>query len=753
MVAGIDRDLMRRIEHAQQVRAFRWMRDINSVPDYLNSIAPHRQRLAQILGLTDTRLAPNLQQFGEYSPTHPSITSNPALVAVGNNYRVYQVRWPVLDGVNGEGLMLVPNRPPTGRVVLLPDADQTPEQMIGLQPATPATPTTPSLSDDSQLARHLAHSGALVVIPQLVNRDIAYSGNPKLASTDIRKGNMPHREWLYRMAYQMGRHVIGYEVQKTLALLDWFDSIDAQSNDTLGDISVVGYGEGGLIALYTAAVDQRVDICITSGYFANRNRVWEEPIYRNVWSLLTDFGDAELAGLILPRKLYIEHAHAPDVQGPPTAPKGVRAVAAPGQITTPTYDDIRAEYQRFAEGLPTEVLPESPIITGPDHAPVALFSGVTRGLRDAGFLQIDPSPPLTDRRENFDPEARQKRAVKEIENHVQYLLRTANHTRDAFFLDKTPFNKTAAEFEAAAEEYRRIFHEDVIGKLHDPLLPFNARTRQVYDEPTWTGHDVVLDVMPDVSAWGVLMLPKDLKPGEKRPVVVCQHGLEGVPAQVIDRDSEKESAYHAFATQLVERGFIVYAPHNPYRGRDAFRVLQRKANPLGLSLFSYIIKQHRQTLDWLKTQPNVDPDRIGFYGLSYGGKTAMRVPAVLTDYKLSICSGDFNEWIWKNVTTDWRSSYMYTIEYEMPEFNLGQTFNYAEMAYLIFPRPFMVERGHRDGVALTEWVAFEFAKVRRLYDELGLTNNARIEYFPGRHEINGVGTFDFLHEHLDWPKR
>jgi hypothetical protein len=24
--------------------------------------------------------------------------------------------------------------------------------------------------------------------------------------------------------------------------------------------------------------------------------------------------------------------------------------------------------------------------------------------------------------------------------------------------------------------------------------------------------------------------------------------------------------------------------------------------------------------------PFVDPDRIGFYGLSYGGKTAMRVP-------------------------------------------------------------------------------------------------------------------------------
>jgi len=32
----------------------------------------------------------------------------------------------------------------------------------------------------------------------------------------------------------------------------------------------------------------------------------------------------------------------------------------------------------------------------------------------------------------------------------------------------------------------------------------------------------------------------------------------------------------------------------------------------------------------------------------------------------------------------------------MPYWNLGQTFDYAEMAYLMVPRPFMVERGHLD---------------------------------------------------------
>ena len=145
-------------------------------------------------------------------------------------------------------------------------------------------------------------------------------------------------------------------------------------------------------------------------------------------------------------------------------------------------------------------------------------------------------------------------------------------------------------------------------------------------------------------AYGILALPKDLKPGEKRPVVVCQHGLEGRPTDVIN-PKEDSKYYHSFGSRLAELGYIVYAPQNPYIGEDKFRVLQRKANPLGLSLFSFIVRQHRTTLDWLTTLPNVDPDRIAFYGLSYGGKTAMRVPAVVTRYCLSICSGDFNEWV------------------------------------------------------------------------------------------------------------
>ena len=80
--------------------------------------------------------------------------------------------------------------------------------------------------------------------------------------------------------------------------------------------------------------------------------------------------------------------------------------------------------------------------------------------------------------------------------------------------------------------------------------------------------------------------------------------------------------YHDFAARLAERGFITFSPHNLYRGEDRYRWLDRKANSVKASMFSFIVAQHEQILNWLGTLPFVDADRIAFYGLSYGGETA-----------------------------------------------------------------------------------------------------------------------------------
>src|SRR5207248_8000647 len=166
---------------------------------------------------------------------------------------IHAVRWPVLEGVEGEGLLLRPAGKPVACVVALPDADQTPEMLVGLAPGVPAA---------AQFARHLAENGCLVIVPVLINRRDTYSGDPKIWLT-----NLPHREWVYRPAFELGRHIIGYEVQKVLAAVDWFGH-DAGTKRL--PIGVAGYGEGGLIALYSAAVDQRINAALVSGYFDSR---------------------------------------------------------------------------------------------------------------------------------------------------------------------------------------------------------------------------------------------------------------------------------------------------------------------------------------------------------------------------------------------------------------------------------------------------------------------------------------------------
>ena len=60
----------------------------------------------------------------------------------------------------------------------------------------------------------------------------------------------------------------------------------------------------------------------------------------------------------------------------------------------------------------------------------------------------------------------------------------------------------------------------------------------------------------------------------------------------------------------------------------------------------------------------------------------------------------------------------------------------------------MVERGHRDGVGIDEWVALEYAPVKRFYDEMGIGDRTEFEYFNGPHMMHMQGTLEFLRKHL-----
>jgi dienelactone hydrolase len=731
MVDGINRFALRELDESPKNRGRLWHRDFASAAAYEKSIAPNRQHLRTMIGAVDSRIANNGFEF-------IATTATGSQLAKTGTYTVHVVRWHVLPGVTGEGILLQPVAPPKARVIALPDADWTPEAFAGMADGVDRV---------SQLPRRLAENGVQVVVPTLISRDDTWSGNPAVRFT-----NQPHREYVYRMAFELGRHVIGYEVQKILAATDIF----ARMNETEGrsvPIGVAGVSEGGLLALYAAALDSRIQSVLVSGYFQPREAIWQEPIYRNVRALLTEFGDAEIASLIAPRALVIEAAKVPQVTGP-RPPHAGRSGAAPGRIETADLQAVRREFARISDLLSVGfrerfTLAESAGGQGSPGADSALGTFL-KGLGVGGQLQPEGGTPEFVR-SPADPNERQHRQVDELVDFTQKLLEQSAKVRDQLW-SKADRSSPAA-WAKSAEAYRELVWQTLFGKLPDPTVPPNVRTRKILDDSAFTGYEVMIDVYPDVIAGGILLLPTDMTPGERRPVVVCQHGLEGVPMDTIATNVDGFKYYKAFTAELARQGFITYAPQNPYRGMDRFRTIQRKSNPLQRSLFSYIIPQHQRTLEWLTTLPNVDPKRIGFYGLSYGGKTAMRVPTMMPQYALSICSGDFNEWVRKNATDADSYSYVFTPEYEMFEWDMGHVANYAELASLMTPRPFMVERGHNDGVAPDEWVAWEYAKVRRHYDKLGLGDRTEIEFFNGPHTIHGQGTFAFLHKHLKWPVR
>ncbi|MCA8996504.1 MAG: dienelactone hydrolase family protein [Planctomycetaceae bacterium] len=743
MVRGISHFADRELAKVREVRRPSWVDETPTTDAGQNERDEARKRLKRIIGYPEELEFLPVQMFTQLSNVYSVPESFRDSLTVMTN------RWEVLPGVHGHALTARKRLPRAQQrerlqvVLVIPDADTLPEEMFGIGSEEPNPPP---------LAKRLADAGYHVVCPVLINRNHQFSGHP-----DIRWTNMPHREYVYRTLFEMGRHPVGLEVAKIIRVIDHYPN---------AEVSVIGIGEGGLLALLAGALDERVQATAVCGYFDQRENVWQEPIYRNLYGQLTEFGDAEIASLIAPRKLVIE-ASSPVTVPDPQQVQGKANIAAPGVIEPPTLASVQIEFERAKSYFEK---------SGSEDA-IQLIEGEGKAVAGSDLLTALLSEELPDVphlegqwTQNVEPVAldqRMKSQVGELVRYSQRLLHSSDKVRAKLWSDIDMSSPDSAA--TSLEKYREMVHETFIGKLPRSTSSLNVRSRRVISEETHTGYEVVLDVHPSqeygdfadpnfasIIAGGILLLPNDLKEGEQRPVVVCQHGLEGVPMDTITEDQEQRAwrAYKGFSTALVKQGYIVYAPQNPYRGYDNFRVIQRKSNPIGRSLFSYIIEQHRQTLKWLAELPWTDADRIAFYGLSYGGKTAVRVPPLLPPregepgYCLTICSADYNDWIRKNASAEDRYSYVYTPEYEIFEWNMGHIANYAELSYLMIPRPMMVERGHDDGVAPDEWVAWEYAKVRRFYDKLGIGNQTKIEVFDGPHTINGVGTYQFLDRHL-----
>lgn len=101
---------------------------------------------------------------------------------------------------------------------------------------------------------------------------------------------------------------------------------------------------------------------------------------------------------------------------------------------------------------------------------------------------------------------------------------------------------------------------------------------------------------------GVLGVPRT---GGRHPAIIFMHGLPG----------SAESIFEGHALPLVERGAIALAIDAPWARRGALPDFTPRDSTDQVQL----IHDLRRAVDVLQARPDVDPERIGYMGGSYGG--------------------------------------------------------------------------------------------------------------------------------------
>ena len=129
--------------------------------------------------------------------------------------------------------------------------------------------------------------------------------------------------------------------------------------------------------------------------------------------------------------------------------------------------------------------------------------------------------------------------------------------------------------------------------------------------------EIVVVKAPDgIEAHNQLFLPKDLKAGERRPAIIFVHG--GPPRQMMPGYHYMQFYHWSYAVNqwLANQGYVVLSVN--YRSGIGYGRSFRQAantNARGNSEYQDVLAAGK----YLQGRADVDPARVGIWGLSYGG--------------------------------------------------------------------------------------------------------------------------------------
>ena len=146
-------------------------------------------------------------------------------------------------------------------------------------------------------------------------------------------------------------------------------------------------------------------------------------------------------------------------------------------------------------------------------------------------------------------------------------------------------------------------------RLTDSMPPGIDRSTLV--EPKYV-HFPGADGTP-VPGW--LFVPKNLDRSKKHAAIVWIHG-DGINQNYDGWHVQRNYAvYYSFHQYLLQKGYVVFAPD--YRGSIGYGRAWR--NAVSMDVGGKDAKDAWMSASYLKTLSYVDPERIGVWGLSYGG--------------------------------------------------------------------------------------------------------------------------------------
>lgn len=684
---------LKRIAATPALRDTVWHPDFSSTTAYRKSLENHRQTLRRMLGLLPDREIEISEEENELER---------------DSVRLENVTINIVQGFEARALILVPPGRVSGAVIAIPDAMESREEFLGLAVGESPAPWL----------KILLSSGLAVAVPSMIERttDYPFGGH----------WGVNRRQLLYRLGFIVGHTLVGLEVQETLALRDYLTRRMGIANSRIG---MLGVGQGGMTAFYAAGVDGQFGPVAIVDYFQQRQDCWQEPVDRMIYGQLNEFGDAEVAGLIAPEPLAIITS---DDSG----------------IIHASVEAEEKRARRFYDGLRQ---PRSLSLQDQPSAEIAVRSAAETLSRGLGQQEGEQGQVGISKRFSEEEIASTKNAQFEgLHTYLKQVDRDSDEVRSRYWKLSSVTPSTSA---SKAAEIRSALGE-LMGRIPMGTDQLDVRTRLIQISDRFVAYDVLLDTLPGVHAYGQLLVPRHMQ--GRLPVVICQHGLGGRPADItgVGKVAPVERAYyHDLGSYLANLGYVVFAPYLavPIQQEVLVNPLVRKAATVGMMRTALELAKLHRIVDFLQTLPFVDGGRIGYYGLSYGGYSAIWMPPLEPRIKLNIISGHFN--YWRAKITDEESSWSY-LRFQDADFynwNVLNRLSHAELIAAMAPRPVCIEAGQSDPITTPEWTARAWKEVEEWKNAAGLgglTEKIVLAHFQGVHEVHGIEAVSFLNRWL-----